>query len=150
MVRREIAPTSQALQVAFSRLFREPMLSESTSFGSRWGIYEMGSSRSVLGSSYPGSCIELTRWARKAGYPSSWPRSQDHYILGRWIDIRSAASNSFYGNDGERKFVCCWHTQPRPSLCTYSPAFGEEEFCELRLYGVLRSPRSPGPTPMTV
>src|SRR5215211_7109436 len=44
MVRREIAPTSQALQVAFSRLFREPMLSESTSFGSRWGIYEMGSS----------------------------------------------------------------------------------------------------------
>src|SRR5215211_4193610 len=44
MVRREIAPTSQALQVAFSRLFREPMLSESTSFGSRWGIYEMSSS----------------------------------------------------------------------------------------------------------
>src|SRR5215211_6330536 len=43
MVRREIAPTSQALQVAFSRLFREPMLSESTSFGSRWGIYEMSS-----------------------------------------------------------------------------------------------------------
>src|SRR5215211_1040500 len=43
MERREIAPTSQALQVAFSRLFREPMLSESTSFGSRWGIYEMGS-----------------------------------------------------------------------------------------------------------
>src|SRR5215212_10289914 len=45
MVRREIAPTSQALQVAYSRLFREPMLSESTSFGSRWGIYEMGSSQ---------------------------------------------------------------------------------------------------------
>src|SRR5215211_9523776 len=43
MVRREIAPTSQALQVAFFRLFREPMLSESTSFGSRWGIYEMNS-----------------------------------------------------------------------------------------------------------
>src|SRR5215211_516966 len=92
MVRREIAPTSQALQVAFSRLFREPMLSESTSFGSRWGIYEMGSSRSVLGSSYPGSCIEPTRWARQAAYPSSWPRSQDHYILERWIDMRSAAS----------------------------------------------------------
>src|SRR5215216_303938 len=47
MVRREIAPTSQALQVAFSRLFRVPMLSESTSFGSRWGIYEM-SSRDLL------------------------------------------------------------------------------------------------------
>src|SRR5215211_2192725 len=45
MVRREIAPTSQALQVAISRLFREPMLSESTSFGSRWGIYEMSSSQ---------------------------------------------------------------------------------------------------------
>src|SRR5215211_1297366 len=45
MVRREIAPTSQALRVAFSRLFREPMLSESTSFGSRWGIYEMSSSK---------------------------------------------------------------------------------------------------------
>src|SRR5215211_3286679 len=48
MVRREIAPTSQALQVAFSRLFREPMLSESTSFGSRWGIYEMSSTHSAL------------------------------------------------------------------------------------------------------
>src|SRR5215211_2661038 len=48
MVRREIAPTSQALQVAFSRLFREPMLSESTSFGSRWGIYEMSSTQTSL------------------------------------------------------------------------------------------------------
>jgi hypothetical protein len=44
MVRREIAATSQALKVAFSRLFQEPMLSESTSLGSSWGIYEMSSS----------------------------------------------------------------------------------------------------------
>src|SRR5215211_4278596 len=58
MVRREIAPTSQALQVAFSRLFREPMLSESTSFGSRWGIYEMSSS----------FCASLSRVA-----VSAWP-----------------------------------------------------------------------------
>src|SRR5215211_772983 len=69
--------------------------------------------RCVLGSSYPGSRIEPTRWARQAAYPSSWPRSQDHYILGRWIDMRSAASNSFYGDDGERKFVCCWYTERR-------------------------------------
>src|SRR5215211_5308993 len=44
MVGREIAPTSQVLQVVFSRLFREPMLSESMSFRSTWGIYEMSSS----------------------------------------------------------------------------------------------------------
>ena len=25
----------------------------------------------------------------------------------------SAASNSFYGDDGERKFVCCWYTERR-------------------------------------
>jgi hypothetical protein len=48
MVRREIAATSQALQVAFSRLFQEPMFSESTSFGSRWGIYEMSSRHDVI------------------------------------------------------------------------------------------------------
>jgi hypothetical protein len=57
--------------------------------------------------------MEPTRRARQAVYPSSWPRSQDHYILGRWIEMRSAASSSFYGNDGERKFVCCWYTGPR-------------------------------------
>jgi hypothetical protein len=46
--------------------------------------------------------MEPTRWARQAAYLSSWPRSQDHYILGWWIDMRSAASNSSYGNDGKR------------------------------------------------
>src|SRR5215211_4096956 len=61
MVRREIAPTSQALQVAFSRLFREPMLSESTSFGSRWGIYEMGSRDHVHAKPGPGEAGRLRR-----------------------------------------------------------------------------------------
>src|SRR5215218_9681231 len=68
MVRREIAPTSQALQVAFSRLFREPMLSESTSFGSRWGIYEMSSSRSVLRTSPVQSSPKLIVAGALRGY----------------------------------------------------------------------------------
>src|SRR5215218_7943449 len=73
MVRREIAPTSQALQVAFSRLFREPMLSESTSFGSRWGIYEMSSRH--FSPSYHwasrGSVSTLVVWKLCAPMPAS-------------------------------------------------------------------------------
>jgi hypothetical protein len=32
----------------------------------------------------------------------------------------------------------------------YSPNLVEEEFCELRSYGVLRGPHSPDPTPETL
>src|SRR5215211_2574424 len=67
MVRREIAPTSQALQVAFSRLFREPMLSESTSFGSRWGIYEMSFRE-------PGGLQDAERRSRPSGVAAAGGR----------------------------------------------------------------------------
>src|SRR5215218_336174 len=113
------------------------------------GLFTEARRRGVLGSSYPGTRIEPTRPAHQAAYPSSWPRSQDHCNLGRWIDMGSAASNSFYGDDGERKSVCCWYTERRPSLCPCSPAFGEVVFYELRLCRVLGSTHSPGPTPMS-
>src|SRR5918992_1736369 len=43
-------------------------------------------------------------------------------------------------------------TYPRPVHLpkVYSPKCLEEEFCELRELEILRSPRSPGPTPMSV
>jgi hypothetical protein len=57
--------------------------------------------------------MEPTRWACQAAYLSFWPRSLDHYILGRWIEMRSVASNSFCGSDGKRKYVCGWCTRLR-------------------------------------
>src|SRR5215211_5807215 len=80
MVRREIAPTSQALQVAFSRLFREPMLSESTSFGSRWGIYEMSSSRYVFSEvrmqhHRARASMKLGSWRSTRAVPQPYARS---------------------------------------------------------------------------
>src|SRR5215211_9489743 len=100
MVRREIAPTSQALQVAFSRLFREPMLSESTSFGSRWGIYEMSSSRSVLRTSPVQSSRKFERFLCAVGHMVPWstytPLKQEYAAVVAWPRPRRVKAQDSY------------------------------------------------------
>src|SRR5215211_2084016 len=86
MVRREIAPTSQALQVAFSRLFREPMLSESTSFGSRWGIYEMSSSKRYVDTAPTGPELFVRPYTLRRVVP----REEEFPFFGKGLSFRVA------------------------------------------------------------